>query len=374
MEEKLKIVHFFRSPVGGIFRHVRDLVRMQSAAGHSVGIICDSNTGGDYEDKLFETIRPDLELGLHRISMTRAISPSDALTFVRSVGLLRKMSPDIVHSHSAKGGIHGRFAGRAASLFTRKGIKTFYCPHGGALHYDPKTLKGKIFFNAERFGEFLTDSLIFVCQFEADAYREKVGEPRCDYTVVYNGLAEDEFEPVIQEDSPKDFLYIGMMRDLKGPQVFLDALKIAREKSGKNLSALFVGDGPDKPRYVKQINQLGLNSAVEVQPALPPREAFARARIVVVPSLAESMPYLVLEAIAGQMPIIATDVGGIPEVFTDRENMLVEPENAQALADQMLAMNEQTDLKSTAKTFANAISDRFSLAAMAADVEKTYRV
>ena len=50
MVRKLRIVHCFRSPVGGIFRHVRDLTDAQIAAGHEVGIICDSTTGGDYED------------------------------------------------------------------------------------------------------------------------------------------------------------------------------------------------------------------------------------------------------------------------------------------------------------------------------------
>ena len=63
----LRIVHLFRSPVGGIFRHVRDLVEAQHAAGHLVGIVCDSSTGGEYEDRLFDTIRPKLALGLQRL-------------------------------------------------------------------------------------------------------------------------------------------------------------------------------------------------------------------------------------------------------------------------------------------------------------------
>ena len=53
MTRKLRIVHCFRSPVGGIFRHVRDLTEAQVAAGHLVGIVCDSTTGGDFEERLF---------------------------------------------------------------------------------------------------------------------------------------------------------------------------------------------------------------------------------------------------------------------------------------------------------------------------------
>ena len=58
MTTKLRIVHCFRSPVGGIFRHVRDLAEAQVAAGHLVGIVCDSTTGGDFEEHLFEEMKP----------------------------------------------------------------------------------------------------------------------------------------------------------------------------------------------------------------------------------------------------------------------------------------------------------------------------
>ncbi|MGO6908730.1 glycosyltransferase family 1 protein, partial [Rhizobium ruizarguesonis] len=57
-QQPLRILHCFRSPVGGIFRHVRDLVEEHSKAGHEIGILCDSSTGGEYEDSLFDDIRP----------------------------------------------------------------------------------------------------------------------------------------------------------------------------------------------------------------------------------------------------------------------------------------------------------------------------
>jgi len=80
----LRILHCFRNPIGGIFRHVRDLVEEHSAAGHQIGILCDSSTGGAYEDALFETIRPKLALGLTRLPMRRAISPSDMIALAKS--------------------------------------------------------------------------------------------------------------------------------------------------------------------------------------------------------------------------------------------------------------------------------------------------
>ena len=69
----LNILHIFRSPVGGLFRHVIDLAREQAARGHRVGLIADSRTGGDNADAAFKAIIPSLALGLTRIPMSRHV-------------------------------------------------------------------------------------------------------------------------------------------------------------------------------------------------------------------------------------------------------------------------------------------------------------
>ncbi len=367
----MKIIHCFRSPVGGIFRHVRDLVKAQSEAGHEVGIICDSTTGGDYEDALFEIIKPQLSLGLHRIAMSRSITPRDFSALLKTRKILKQIAPDIVHSHSAKGGVYGRFGTYLARSNT-KSVKTFYCPHGGAMHYDAKSLKGRIFFAAERFLEPYTTSLVFVSDYERKAYHEKVGVPRCSEEIVFNGLPSEEFEPVGTADEAVEFLYIGMKRDLKGPDVFLDALKVVRDKTAKDIRAYFVGDGPDEQKYNDQIEKLELKNAVTVRNAMPAREAFQLADIVVVPSRAESMPYLVLEAIAAVKPIVATNVGGIPEIFADQSDQLVEPGNADALALAMIKSLEDTNLFEKARKMQSSLKERFSLEVMAQNMEKMY--
>ena len=367
----MKIVHVFRSPVGGIFRHVRDLLGEQSKAGHQVGIICDSNTGGKYEENLFQQILPELELGLHRIGMARSIAPTDISTFFKVRKLISKLNPDIVHSHSAKGGIHGRLAAKFGVSGDRE-PKAFYSPHGGAMHYASASLKGKIFFAAERFMERYTDCLIFVSEYERDAFHDKVGTPSCPEAVIYNGLTEGEFEPVEAIKGAADFLYIGMMRDLKGPDIFLEALNLVRHRSGQNVTGMFVGDGPDKPKYVQRISELGLDDHVKVHAAMPAREAFRQAKFVVVPSRAESMPYLVLEAIAAQKPVIATNVGGIPEIFGGRKHELVPPGDADKLAIRMLDALKNSTTRANARTAASELKKRFSLPVMAQGIEEIY--
>ncbi len=368
MSKPLKIIHCFRSPVGGIFRHVRDLLNKQAEAGHEVGIICDSSTGGDYEDKLFEKISPLLSLGLHRIPMARSIAPKDLSALIKTRSLIKQLEPDVVHSHSAKGGVYGRMGAWLAD----KSIKTFYCPHGGAMHYDAASLKGKIFFTAERFLERMTTSLIFVSDYERNAYHEKVGTPQCPEAIVYNGISPEEFIPVHPEKNATEFLYIGMKRDLKGPDLFLDALKIARDTSGQDLKAWFVGDGPDEAKYDLQIKQLELENCVKVSNAMPARQAFALADIVVVPSRAESLPYLVLEAIAAQKPMVAVDVGGIPEIFHDEKHRLVPTNDAKALANAMMELQADQNRHQKAAAMATDLQKKFSLEAMASSVEALY--
>lgn len=369
--KSLRIVHCFRSPVGGIFRHVRDLAANQSAAGHKVGILCDSSTGGALEDELFDQIMPTLELGLVRIPMRRAITPGDIVTLVSTFSEIKKLKPDVLHAHGSKGGSYARTIGSLLRVSGNR-VARLYCPHGGTIHYDASALKGKLFFSLERFLERMTDRLIFVSEYERNGYREKVGEPRCPASLIYNGLTPMEFEKTVIDRSPANFLYIGMMRDLKGPDLFLRAIAKLNQDADRPVTAHFVGDGPDKPKYRTLVDELRIGKVVTIHDPMPAREAFKKSRIVVIPSRAESMPYIVLEAIAAGKPVVATRVGGIPEIFGDEADKLVEPDNADALASAMRTAIEHPEKPQIAAKRTEKLKKRFSVSVMADDVYEAY--
>ena len=367
----LRIIHCFRSPVGGIFRHVRDLAERHSGEGHSVGIVCDSSTGSAYEDALFDNIRPFLALGLTRLPMRRSIGPSDLIAALRSYRQIKALRPDILHGHGAKGGAYARLIGsrlRASGYC----VARFYSPHGGSLHYDAASAGGRLFFSIERLLEKMTDRLVFVCDYERDVYAAKIGKPKAAHQTAYNGLRPAEFEPVAVAPDGADFLYIGMMRDLKGPDVFIEALARAERLLDCRLSAVMVGDGDDKPRYLKSIAAKGLADRVSMHPAMPARQAFARARTVVIPSRAEAMPYIVLEAIAGGMPVIASRVGGIPEILGTDCPALVLPGDPDALAEAMAAAVADPLALARAMPDRQAFRHRFSVETMAGDIARAY--
>jgi glycosyltransferase involved in cell wall biosynthesis len=159
------------------------------------------------------------------------------------------------------------------------------------------------------------------------------------------------------------------LRMLKGVDVLLDAIAILI-RGGQSLRALIVGDGPDRAMFEARRNALGLASKVTFAGAMPAREAFANGRILVVPSRAESLPYIVLEAAAAGLPVIATNVGGIPEIFGDQSSALVPPENAQALADAIGAA--LTGGFGGAAPLHRRISEKFTITAMTDAVLAAY--
>jgi glycosyltransferase involved in cell wall biosynthesis len=369
--QPLRIVHVVRSPVGGIFRHIVDLAEAQSASGHAVGVVCDSLTGGAFEAAKIAALEPRLALGAVRLPIARNIAPSDALALVKVQAALSPLKPDVIHAHGAKGGVFGRLVG--AWLGRTRPVARFYAPHGGSLHYEASSKEGRLYFAVERALERITDSLIHVSAYEERTFVEKVGPPRCPAAVVRNGLRPEEFEPVAPAADAADFLYLGMLRDLKGVDVFLDALKLLAD-SGRRASAVIVGDGPDEAKYRAFVDAAGLKEHVRFRAPMPAREAFALGRAIVVPSRAESMPYVVLEAIAAGLPMIATRVGGIPEIFGPYSDALIPPGDSAALAE---AMAELHALPEAAREAAQArkghIGHEFSLKEMSSRIETIYR-
>lgn len=369
----MRIVHCVRSPIGGIFRHIRDLATAQSEAGHDVGVICDSSTGSVFDNKLMDEIRPRLSLGLTRFPMQRQLTLQDMSAALALYRHVRDLRPDVLHGHGAKGGAYARLIGTVLRLRGNK-VARVYCPHGGSLHYDPNRFEGRVYHNLEYLLGRLTDGIVFVSDYEAAAYESKVGVPKARTRMVYNGLTPAEFTPVETSGDAGDFLYIGMLRDLKGPDLFIEALYNIRLKTGTAPSAHIVGEGPDEERYRRLVSSLGLEKSITFHGALPASEAFRLAHTVVVPSRAEAMPYIILETVAAQRPLIATRVGGIPEVFGKYAGRLIEPGHIGKLTVAMEnALSEPERMSADARELRNCLAETFSVELMSDRITTLYQ-
>lgn len=365
-----RILHYLRGPVGGLFRHVRDLAAAQTTLGHAVGVICDSTRCDALSEARLDHLRTSLELGLFRTPMSRDIGIADFSAYRSARQFAERCGADILHGHGAKGGAYARLTALSARRSDAR-VACFYTPHGGSLHYHPSTIKGRFYLMLERRLAGLTDGLIFESAYSAHRFAAHVGRLPCRSRVVHNGILPEELGPRLLDDDAVDFLFVGELRHLKGVDVLLEALQHVHQST--NASALIVGDGPDADELHKQAAALGLGGSVTFSRSVPAMEAFARGRCLVLPSRAESLPYVVLEAAGAGMPLIATDVGGLPEIVAGSDTQLVPAGDAHALAGAMLAvLGDFVAAQHRADRLRAAVSHRFSASTMVSDILDFY--
>jgi glycosyltransferase involved in cell wall biosynthesis len=360
----MRILHVFRTPVGGLFRHVRDLARGQSAAGHDVGIVCDSTTGGATAEGLLAEIAPACALGVHRIPISRLPGAGDLSGTRETVAQIRKLRPGLIHCHGAKGGLYGRIAARLA------GLPSVYTAHGGSLHYSWTQGAGAAFLGAEWLLRQAGTGLHFVCRYERETYAQKIGlgsKPNC---VIHNGLWPEEIATVAPDSGAADILFIGDMRLLKGVDLLIDALGTLNRT--RRTTACLVGDGPDLAQFKAQAEAAGLAEMVSFAGRLPAREAFRRGRLLVMPSRAESFPYIVLEACAARIPLLASAVGGVAEVLEPAN--LFPANDAQALTQRLAeALASPAPLRQLALANQSRIARDFAAGPMVDAILEFYR-
>jgi glycosyltransferase involved in cell wall biosynthesis len=321
----MRILHVFRAPIGGLFRHVRDLARGQTELGHEVGIVCDSTTGGDYAAELIESLKPFCSLGIARRPISRLPGLGDLAGAKAVMEVAERCQPDVIHGHGAKGGFYARIAGY------RLGKKSFYTPHGGSLHHPASWPMQLVYNGTEKLMRRIGSGLCFVCDYERNRFDHMIGINGVSNIVVHNGIWEDEFIAAVPQADATDFLFVGEMRDYKGVDILLEALALL---PGATLT--LVGDGPDLETYKTLAAKLGLSDTATFVGRMPMQKAVNLGRIMVLPSRFESFPYVVLETAGAGLPLITTAVGGIAEVVP--RELLCDPLTAENLAVRMKAL------------------------------------
>jgi glycosyltransferase involved in cell wall biosynthesis len=366
-DQPLRILHAVRAPVGGIFRHILDLANGQADRGHQVGIVADSLTGGERAEKALSEIAPRLALGVHRLAIHREPWPTDILVWMQLMRLIQRLKPDVTHGHGAKAGAFIRLRRRADDTIR------VYTPHGGSLHYPLNTLKGALYSRLERALMNNTDLFLFESAFARDTYQRTIGIPRGLVRCVFNGVTADEFDPIVTAPDATDVVYVGEFRHIKGADLLVDA--VARlHADGKPLTLTLAGDGEEMAALKAQVERLGLTHSVRFIGHVKARHGFAQGKLLVVPSRGDSMPYVVIEAGAAGIPMVAANVGGIPEIFGPHPEALFAPNIVGAMADAIeTALDDPEAAQARAKSVRERIFQHFSQKAMVEGVLAGYR-
>lgn len=362
----LRVLHILRAPRGGAFRHVCDLARAQAKTGALVGLAYD----GPPEDRTTQSrlteLKDDLSLGLTAVRIPRKPGIGDVAAFRQLKSLSRKTRPTIIHGHGAKGAAYSRLLAPAVSA------KAVCTPHGGVLHYGLGSPAGMAYLTIERLLKPRTDGMIFESRYACDVYKKQMGKMSFPSIVVPNGLNEEDFEVPRARNARYDFAFVGELRTLKGVFVLVDAVR--RALKFRRFKLLIVGSGPEEQRLRSRISELGLDDAIDVsRPIHPARRVFSLARCLVTPSIKESMPYIVLEAIAAGMPIITTAVGGIPEIFGPSAYQLLPAGNSEALADRLVRVQRKPEeAQAAAESLRYRIQTHLSVSEMESSIRSFY--
>jgi glycosyltransferase involved in cell wall biosynthesis len=366
-DQPLRILHAVRAPVGGIFRHILDVANGQADRGHHVGIIADSLTGGERAETALKEIAPRLKLGVHRIAIHREPHPADFLVWARFMWLTRRLKPDVLHGHGAKAGAFVRLKSRSKETIR------VYTPHGGSLHYPLNTLKGALYSRLERALMNATDLFLFESAFARDTYLRTIGTPNGLVRCVFNGVTADEFDPIAKAADVTDIVYVGEFRHIKGADLLIDA--VARLHSdGTPVTLTLAGDGEEMDALKAQVQRLGLTEAVRFIGHVKARYGFSKGSVLVVPSRGDSMPYVVIEAAAAGIPMVAANVGGIPEIFGSHTDALFAPNIVGAMADAIeTALEDPEGALARTKSLRERIFLHFSQKAMVEGVLAGYR-
>jgi glycosyltransferase involved in cell wall biosynthesis len=354
----LKIMHILRAPLGGLFRHVLDVAQGQIERGHRVGLVVDSTTGGARADAVLAELAPRLALGLHRVAVSRELGLSDlkALRFVSRQ--IKLAAPDVLHGHGAKGAALARL-----SLSAPKAIRV-YTPHGGSLVYRPGTLAGGFYRGVEWLLKWRTDLFLFESAYIAGLFRAEIGRAPAIMRVVHNGVGDAEFALITPAPDATDLVCLGELRPVKAFDVLIEALATLKA-SGREVTTTIAGDGPQAADLKALAVELGVGHLVRFAGHRPAREALAMGRMMVIPSRAESLPYVVLEAAAAGLPIVSTSVGGIPEIFGPQTQNLIAPDDIGGLIGAITAaLDAPGHTARVAQAVQARVHQEFSLAAM----------
>lgn len=280
------------------------------------------------------------ELGVpyeHLEQLRRDISPShDALATLEVMSLLRRMRPDLIQINSSKAGIVARAAARLVG-----GVRTVFTAHGWVFSHGERTRD--VYAVAERAAGSVTDAIVCVSRHDLRLAEERnIGRPSRRH-VIHNGV--DVLPSVAPPRSgPLRVISVGRLQEQKD-HVTVVAAAAEAARLGVDLRVDIVGDGPDRAVVEQAIAQHGASAHVRLLGLRGDVPALLRASdVFVLSSRWEGLPYSILEAMATGLPVVASAVGGVPELVVGGETgHLVPAQDVRALRDALTDIAARPD-------------------------------
>lgn len=364
---------------GGAQRYVYELATGLVPTKYDIKVILGEGAG--LEDKLSQA-----GIKVYKIpSLKRDIGLlSDIKSLWILIKLFRNEKPDIIHLNSSKIGGLGALAGRLTGI-----SKIVFTGHGWTFNEDRNPLSKLII----RVLVWLTISMshqtIMVSkttQSQAPKWLIKSGK----ITVIYNGIAPSDStarqearhliagRSTLLKDLPASNLtWLGTIAELHPNKGLDQAIKASAQivKDHPEIIYVIIGEGEQRKNLEKLIERLDLRESVILVGAIPEARKYLKAfDIFLLPSRTEALPYVLLEAGLSSLPVVATKVGGIPEIITHQKSgLIVDQNDSQAITAAILTLlSDPTLMTKYGQNLHQHIESQFTLRQMIEQTEKIY--
>ncbi len=356
---------------GGAEKHIHLLAKNLVKDGYRVRVVCSS-----YKklDVWCSEMKKD-GIGIIRLKVSHKHDPRHYFELKK---ILKKDEPDLLHLHLWN-------PGSCRYAFWAKGKKQTRIV---TTEHDPFPLQG-IKKNFKKNALAKTTHTITVSEANYRQMLKWYPELKNRMSIIHNGIDLEAFEKELMHFTTQEkhkirtqlfeaksddtvLLTIAALHPRKGLKYLLKAMrKIIEQKNSTKL--VIIGEGPEKPELEKLINKLKIQDRVKLlghQENIP--KMLKSSDLFVLPSIKEAFGLVLLEAMAAQVPIVATNVGGIPEIVEDRKNgFLVEPRDEDALTQTILMLIKNKPLREKLAFLGHHKVKQFDLKGM---VEKTKKV
>ena len=313
-------------------------------------------------------------------SLIREVRPiQDLRALVTLFRLFRREKPHIVHTHSSKAGILGRWAAKLAGV-----PFIFHTAHGFAFNDFQNPAVKRVYVWLERMTTKITTKLVVVSYANAEKGEQNGVFKRGHWILCRDAISVSEFmqpgprrQRLKEWSIPSDRLVVGMIACLKPQKSPADFVDVAARVLKQNPRAHFVlaGDGELRPQVEEKVRQHGIGDRFTLlgwQTDMP--EVYRNLDVVVLTSLWEGLPCVFSEAMAGDLPIVATNVDGAREAIIHGDNgFLHEPHDIEGMANSVQKLLEEPELRQTMGERGKSRVMEFDISTSVANLESAYR-
>jgi glycosyltransferase involved in cell wall biosynthesis len=291
-------------------------------------------------------------------NLVRQINPiKDIIAFIHLLLIILEQKPDIVHTHTSKAGILGRWAGWLYNLFRKNKAEIIHSTHGHVFYGYHNRFVSSLFVLAEQITSIVTDKLVVLTENEINDHKKFCIDMKNKFVVIHSGVEASPVTPdkikLIKTElriAEDDFVVgsVGRLDLIKGYKYFIDAVyDVTKQLSAAKVKFLIVGDGTEKKSLELRVEKLGIKNKFmfagwrnDVEQLISVMDVYVQ------PSLNEGMGKTLVLAQNAGVPVIATNVQGIPSVVKDNETgILVPAKQPKLMAEKIIKLLGDKELR-----------------------------